>query len=267
MDALILCAGLGKRLLPYTNYLPKPMMPIHGRPLLEYWLQILRNARVNRVFVNVYHLPDSIIDLISDIKCNHDFEIIILREEILLGAAGTIRHFKSCFTEDLLVIHGDNFGITDLGPFIGSHRKSLTNSENIFSLLTFNSTYPSKCGIFELDEDSNIISFEEKPALPKSNIASGAIFILQQTHLRQICEGQLKDLSTEFIPRNLRYANLWHFEKFYMDIGDIHNLCVANATAQVIDTNLASDRWLSNYQKYCKIVFNECSIIMEGIDE
>ena len=267
MDALILCAGLGARLLPYTSYFPKPMMPIHGRPLLEHWLQILRNAKVNRVFVNVHHLPDSIIDLISDIKCHHDFEIIVLREETLLGAGGTIRYFKSYFTKDLLIIHGDNFGISDLGPFIRAHRKASSNSEHAFSLLTFNSAYPNKCGIFELGDDSEIISFEEKPLLPKSNIASGAIFILQQTHLNQICEHQLTDLSTEFIPRNLGYVNLWHFEKFYMDIGNIDNLCVANTNPQILDTNLVSNSWLSNYQKYCKVIFKDCASIKKAIDE
>lgn len=267
MDALILCAGLGTRLSPYTKKLPKPLMPIHGRPLLEYWLQILKNAGIHRVFINVHHLPDLIVDMVSHITSRHDIEIIILSEKKLLGSGGTIRKFFTHFTNDLLVIHGDNFGLSEINSFIQAHKEAALNSDKLYSLLTFNSSYPENCGIFELDRYGKVVGFEEKPLSPRSKIASGAIFLFQKNNLNKIHESRITDLSGEFIPLDFKNINLWHFDGSYVDIGNIDNLCFANSMPSVLTIDLVDRLWLVNFQNYCREIFNGCTLMMETFNE
>ena len=90
MKALLLAAGLGTRLRPLTNDWPKCLMPIKGRPLLEYWLSILKQNNINNVVVNRHHHAG----IIEDFLQQKQFEgwVRSVYEKELLGTAGTLRN-------------------------------------------------------------------------------------------------------------------------------------------------------------------------------
>ena len=86
---MILAAGFGNRLKPLTNDLPKPLLPVLTRPILEHTLQLLRSHGVREVAINLHHKPEKIINYFGDGK-NFKMDLHYSREENILGTAGGI---------------------------------------------------------------------------------------------------------------------------------------------------------------------------------
>ena len=121
MRALLLAAGLGKRLQPLTNNWPKCLMPINKRPLLEYWLEILRQQNISDIVVNTHHHSNIVKGFLNQYQ--YSDRVSIVYEGELLGTAGTIRNNYSYFKDDaLLIIHADNWCCCDFSDFIAYHK-------------------------------------------------------------------------------------------------------------------------------------------------
>jgi mannose-1-phosphate guanylyltransferase len=103
-DALVLCAGLGTRLRPLTDELPKPLVPVGDRPLLEHVISALEARGCGRLFVNVHYLPDLFVSHIEYLKDR----VEVSREAAILGTAGGIAQIRPRLTQPCLVIwNGD----------------------------------------------------------------------------------------------------------------------------------------------------------------
>jgi len=106
--ALLLAAGLGTRLRPFTNEWPKCLMPIGDRPLLEYWLEILYLTKVHEVLVNLHHFSQIVEEFLHRPRFVDWVQSV--HETELLGTAGTLRanrdFFRDCTT---LLVHADNW--------------------------------------------------------------------------------------------------------------------------------------------------------------
>jgi mannose-1-phosphate guanylyltransferase len=200
------------------------MMPVLGRPLLEIWLTVLEASGVTKVFINTHHMADLIEDYVLGVKFPN-LEIELIYEEMLLGTAGTISSNRNSFDGDLLVIHADNFGIFDLNPFLTFHENNLNFD---YSIMTFKTSNPNECGIFEKDIFGVVKGFEEKPRRPKSNIANSAIYIFKPKILDFIKENKLIDLSNDLIHSHYSLAALWMYEGVFFDIGNVESLIKAN---------------------------------------
>lgn len=112
--AFVLTAGLGTRLRPYTDTLPKPMVPLAGRPLLDYICDHLVRAGVEDVTVNLHHLPDPIRACLAK---RHDLKFFFSYEEELLDTGGGVRKQIDTLGEDpFYVINGDAFWIDGRSP-------------------------------------------------------------------------------------------------------------------------------------------------------
>jgi mannose-1-phosphate guanylyltransferase len=88
MRALLLAAGIGSRLRPLTETVPKCLVPIHGRPLLDYWLELLFSGGTERVLINTHWLADHVRDYVA--SCRWRPRIDLVHEGTLLGTGGTI---------------------------------------------------------------------------------------------------------------------------------------------------------------------------------
>jgi len=123
MKALVLAAGYGKRLRPYTLHTPKPLFPIAGRPLLEHILMRLEEAGCDGALVNTHHLPHRITDFLA----HRSFRMPVssIHEPEILGTAGAIRNAAS-FLDDrpFLVVNADIFTDLDLRSVYEAHRTS-----------------------------------------------------------------------------------------------------------------------------------------------
>src|SRR5579871_179660 len=154
LKALLLAAGLGTRLRPITANLPKCLVPILGKPLLAYWLDMLIPNGVEHVFVNTHYLPDKVNSFIR----SHPYreKVTLVNEEVLLGTAGTILKNRHWFEQQpFLLAHADNLTRFDLQAFIQTHEQRKTGFE--MTMMTFETDLPQSCGIVELDENNIVI--------------------------------------------------------------------------------------------------------------
>ena len=135
MNALIVAAGLGTRLKPYTDILPKALVPVAGRPMLEHRILALRDAGVRQIAVNVHHFGEQIIDYLA----THDFGIEVLvsdERSLLLDTGGAVRQALPLFADreaPLLIHNVDIFSTADLTAFCAAHQSDTADASLLVS--------------------------------------------------------------------------------------------------------------------------------------
>jgi len=123
MKALILCAGKGTRLRPLTKDLPKSMITIKNRPILEYLILLLKKHGIQEIAVNTSYLPEKIKEYFKD-GSEFGVKIKYSYEDSLLGTAGALNNFKEFFNEPFFVIYGDNLTDLDLTKMQQKYKES-----------------------------------------------------------------------------------------------------------------------------------------------
>jgi NDP-sugar pyrophosphorylase family protein len=124
MKAVILCAGYGKRVMPLTNYLPKPLFPIFGQPIIDNIVFHLKSLDISEFCINTHHLADKIKNyILSSTKFNATFNFSY--ESQILGIAGGIGNIKEYLhSEDTFIVHnGDILSNINLEPAIEFHKR------------------------------------------------------------------------------------------------------------------------------------------------
>jgi mannose-1-phosphate guanylyltransferase len=225
--ALLLAAGLGTRLRPLTDTVPKCLVPIRGQPLLEIWLERLLRADVGPLLINTHHLSGMVEAFIA--TSPHRDNIKLVYEQELQGTAGTlIRNLDYFNGEDAMLIHADNYSLADISAFVQAHRSR--PDECVMTMMTFRTDRPQSCGIVELDGRGVVTGFHEKIANPPGNIANGGVYILSGELLVQIATafGDAKDFSTEIIPRLTGRIYSHHTSETFIDIGTPGSYAAAN---------------------------------------
>ncbi|WP_081069233.1 nucleotidyltransferase family protein [Burkholderia diffusa] len=216
--ALLLAAGLGTRLAPLTNHVPKCLAPIAGRPLLAYWLDSLACAGFKRIVINTHYLSDRVHAYVRDL--GNALCVELVHEPVLLGTAGTVWHQRELFERaPVLVAHADNLTNVDLRALMHAHEARPTDC--VMTMLTFEAPDPSACGMLEVDAQGIVRSFQEKPVNPHGTRANGAVYVFGQEVVQLI--GQLGvpplDLSTQVIPQLIGRIATYHHEGLHRDIG------------------------------------------------
>lgn len=148
MDAILLAGGQGKRLRPLTNEIPKCMIPLNGRPMLQYNLDLLKKFKINRTIVACGYKWEKIQEVYGN-------SLIYSVEEEPLGTAGAIKlALDKVEGDEFLVINGDDLANLDISKIM-----------KIGSNVTVVSRFHSQFGIAEIKNDK-IVKFVEKPLLP-----------------------------------------------------------------------------------------------------
>lgn len=228
MRALVLAAGLGTRLRPLTNTVPKCMVPIHGRPLLDIWLELLLEHGIERVLVNTHYLPDAVRHHVERSRWRD--RIDLAHEVKLLGTGGTILRNRAYFgSETFLVAHGDNLTRFDLSAFVARHRARPPGVE--ITMMTFSTDMPESCGIVQEDERGVVTDFFEKAPNPPGNLANAAVYIFEPSVIGFLAALNKKviDLSTEVLPHYLGRVATFHNADYHRDIGTLDSLKRAEA--------------------------------------
>jgi mannose-1-phosphate guanylyltransferase len=219
MRAILLAAGFGTRLRPLTNRMPKCLVPIKGRPLLEIWLKRLTEAGIGPFLINMHYLAEQVQVFIE--SSPHRDQVTLVYEHELLGTAGTlIANLDFLQGEDALLIHADNYCLADFRAFMTAHKQRPPNC--VMTMMTFRTNNPSSCGIVELDERDVVVGFHEKVAKPPGNLANGAIYILS-AELLMMMEGNdlcsAKEFSTEVLERFVGRIYAHETTENFIDIG------------------------------------------------
>lgn len=256
MQAVLLSAGTGSRLKPFTDTWPKCLMPINDIPLLEYWIYDLINLGVEKIYVNTHYCNEEVELFIKNNKYRN--QIVIFHEKELLGTAGTIKALKSKLNNDsCMVVHADNFCICSFDQYIKSHLDRPNNTE--ITMMTFKTKRPESCGIVEINKNGIVTSFTEKSREVKGNIANAAIYILEPSVINWISShDKIYDISNDVINRFLGKINTWHNKEILIDIGTYESLLSCKRHNHSLKLSEQSLDWI-NYFKNTKI-FKELSM-------
>jgi mannose-1-phosphate guanylyltransferase len=177
MKALLLAAGLGTRLRPITDEIPKCLVKLNGKPLLYYWLDILETARVEEVVINTHHFASKVEKTIRE--RNNRINISLAYEKVLLGSGGTVMVNKKYFRDDdFLLIYSDNYTCLSLNDLIDFHK---SKKDSLYTTYIYKTPNPGKKGIFTFDPVTfRVTDFEEKPLSPKSDYANAGIAVVSK---------------------------------------------------------------------------------------
>ena len=222
MKALLLAAGLGTRLQPLTDNIPKCLIAIDGKPLLEYWITMLYKGGVYPLLVNLHHHADKVANFIN--KCPYREFVTTVFEEKLLGTGGTLLKNRGYFgDEPLMLVHADNLSIFDVQAFVNSHLNRPAGCE--ITMMTFKTPTPHTCGIIETDEKGCVQAFHEKVANPPGDLANGAVYIVEPSIFIYLAglNKELIDFSTEVIPHYMGRIYAFHNDVYHRDIGTIES--------------------------------------------
>lgn len=235
MKAMILAAGKGTRVRPITYTIPKPLIPILQKPVMEFLLELLRQHGFDQIVVNVSHLANEIEGYFRDgqrfgVEIAYSFEGRIVDGQLVgeaLGSAGgmkKIQDFYPFFDDTFVVLCGDALIDLDLTTAVKWHKEK----GSIATIVT--KSVPreqvSSYGVVVTDETSRVKSFQEKPKVEEAlstNINTG-IYIFEPEVLDYIPSGKEFDIGGELFPKLVEigapfYAVPMDFE--WVDIGKV----------------------------------------------
>jgi mannose-1-phosphate guanylyltransferase len=215
--ALLLAAGLGSRLRPLTDSLPKCLVPIAGRPLLNYWFDTLFQSGLKRALVNTHYYAEQVREFCG--RSRWQDRIDLVHEDKLLGTCGTLRLNRTYFDQSpFWFIHADNLSRFD--PAQMWHRHLTRPSRCLGTMMTFETDNPSQCGIVSLDVDGVIQSYHEKVDNQRGRLANGAVFILEPSIFSILDRfPEASDFCGEIVPTLVNQLVSFHNDQFHRDIG------------------------------------------------
>jgi mannose-1-phosphate guanylyltransferase len=223
LRALLLAAGMGTRLRPLTEKMPKCLVPIHGKPLLAYWLDLLGPSEIEAILINTHYLPEPVRRFVSTSPWRE--RLTLVHEDELLGTGGTILANRAFFgREPFLVAHADNLTRFDPAAFIERHRTRPAGMA--ITMMTFKTDAPQSCGIVEEDRGGVVTAFHEKVANPPGDHANAAVYIFEPQVLDFLAGlgKRVIDLSTEVLPHFMGRICTWHNRVYHRDIGTLESL-------------------------------------------
>jgi mannose-1-phosphate guanylyltransferase len=217
VKAFLLAAGIGSRLRPITDSVPKCMVLIDDRPMLDIWLDALDRAGVDEVLVNLHHLPDVVRQHLA--MRTGPPAVRTFFEPELLGSAGTLAANRQWVAgeEFFLACYADNLTDFDLRSLIDAHRVHGAMA----TLAVFHSERPSAGGVVELDEVGRVIGFTEKPGEPVSDLTNAGIYAFHPSVLNEVDDTPPKDIGYDLLPRLVGRARAVPVEGYFRDIGTI----------------------------------------------
>jgi len=235
MKAMILAAGKGTRVRPITYTIPKPMIPILQKPVMEFLLELLRQHGFDQIMVNVSHLANEIESYFRDgqhfgVQIAYSFEGRIVDGELVgeaVGSAGgmkKIQDFSPFFDDTFIVLCGDALIDLDLTEAVRWHREK--GSIATIILKTVRREEVPSYGVVVTDEDGRVQAFQEKPAVEEalSTSINTGIYIFEPQVLDYIPSGVQYDIGSQLFPKLVEmgapfYAIPMDFE--WVDIGKV----------------------------------------------
>ena len=210
MKAMLLAAGVGARLRPLTDTLPKPMVPLGNQPLLGYTLALLARHNIREVAINLHHRPDIVRAYFGDgsawgVRITYSFE------PELLGTAGAVKKLQAFWdNEPFLIIYGDNLTDCDLTRMAAFHRAK----GGLVTLALFWRQDVEHSGVAALSADDRITGFVEKPRADQapSHWVFGGLMVAEPRLLDIIPENPACDFGRQVLPEALaRGESLWGY--------------------------------------------------------
>ncbi len=211
--ALIMAGGFGRRLGEYTRNVPKPLLPVGQKPILEHILTRLENEDVGEIYVAVHHLADQIEAFLA--QRNNRNPVKILREQAPLGTAGAIGLLGGKATEPILVLNGDIVTSLDLAAFFEFHTRHGYDATIAVAQHRVNIPY----GVVRHGAEGQFLGIEEKPTL--TNYVAAGIYLLSPEYRALTPAGCSLDMP-ELLRRGTEIgltAGLFPIHEYWTDVG------------------------------------------------
>jgi len=159
MKAVILAGGLGTRLQPYTFFIPKPMLPLGNKPLLEYIIEWLKNSGgIDQIVVCVSYLHRTIEDYFED-GARFGVEIEYARSERPLATAGQLKTAEKLLTDSFVCVYGDSVYEFNLRKMLRQHKES----KAFLSMAVLPYSTKLKYGFIDVNSQNRVAAWREKP--------------------------------------------------------------------------------------------------------
>jgi mannose-1-phosphate guanylyltransferase len=222
MKAVILAGGLGTRLRPLTYSIPKPLVPLAGKPLIRRIIDGLPSS-VDTVILAVSYMRDALEDYFRVEPCGR--KVILVNESSPMGTGGALKNVAQHIDGTFIVQNGDCVSSLDIKAMVRAHRES----GGLGTLALWEVEDPSAFGVVNLERNMRITEFQEKPSLAeaKSNLINAGVYVFEPEILDYIGKGQVS-IEREVFPHVLEYGLYGHrFQGFWVDCGTLKNTLVA----------------------------------------
>ncbi len=252
LKAMVMAAGMGSRLEPITLMIPKPLIPVMNRPIMDIILSQLHNIGVEDVISNTYYLANQIIDRYKNNKLGVNFNYI--KETELSGTAGGVKKCQFFFDEgeDFIVMSGDILTTADIKKGIEIHKAS--GAIATIGVKEIPHEFVSHFGVVVTGDDGFIKEFQEKPSVEeaKSNLINTGIYIFNYKIFDYIPENTFYDFAKNVFPKLLEEnaINTFIVDEYWNDIGtigqykqsiqDVFNGLCKIEHDKIIETNLGN---------------------------
>ncbi len=221
--AMVMSAGMGSRLEPLTLLVPKPLVPVCNRPVMDILFENLASIGIKNVICNTYYLADQIIQRYKQNDLGINFNYIT--EETLSGTAGGLKKCQFFFDkgEDFLVLSADGLTNADILRGIDVHKKS--NAIATIGIKQISREDVSNFGVVVTDKDGFVTEFQEKPPIEeaKSNFINTGIYIFNYKIFDYIPENTFYDFAKNVFPKLLleKQINTFEVKEYWSDIGTL----------------------------------------------
>ena len=231
MKAIIMAGGEGSRLRPMTCDCPKPMLPLLGRPVMAYALDLLRRHGVQEAGVTLMYLPRRVSDCFGD-GTQAGMHLRYFVEDKPLGTAGSVALAREFLDETFFVLSGDGVTDCDLSAALRFHREKGA----LATMVLRHVENPLEYGVVSADHEGRVIRFVEKPGWSEvsADTVNTGIYILEPRALSYIPPDQSFDFGKDLFPLLLEKGEpLYAFimDGYWCDIGDAQSFLRAHADA------------------------------------
>ncbi len=221
MKAVIMAGGEGTRLRPVTCGIPKPMVPVLNKPVMEYTLELLKKHNITDVAATLAYFPAVITDYFGD-GGDLGIKLRYYIEHTPLGTGGSVKNAEDFLDDTFIIISGDALTDIDLDRAVKFHREKGSKATLVLTKVSI----PLEYGVVITDENGRIISFMEKPSWGEvfSDTINTGIYILEPEVLDYYKKGDNFDFSKDLFPKLLN-DNIPMYgyvaRDYWNDIGDL----------------------------------------------
>ena len=247
--AVIMAGGKGSRLRSITNdEIPKPMVPVDGKPLLEYQVEKLKAYGIKKIVMIVGHLGEKIVDHFKDGK-DFGVEIDYIFEKEPLGTAGAFYYLKDKIdAKDFMLVFGDVFLDMEFDRMEDFHFKNSA----LTTLLAHPNGHPYDSDLIRTDDTGRVIGFDSKHNVRDywyDNMVNAGMYIINRKLLDLVKEPVKTDFEKDILANQVKIgANIYayHTPEYVKDVGTVDRI---NATVEELKSGLIQSKNLKNKQR------------------
>jgi len=218
MRAVIMAGGKGTRVASVNGSIPKPMLPVNGKPVLLHQVESLKQQGINDIILTIGHLGSQILNFFGDGQ-QFGVRITYIQEKTPLGTAGALYYLKGKITEDFLLINGDLIFDVDFARLMQFHK----NCQSLATLLVHPNDHPYDSGIILADAEGKVsgwLTKEDERGWYRNCVNSGIHMISPQV-LDRINMPEITDLDREILKPLIRSGRVYAYRtpEYVKDMG------------------------------------------------